>query len=166
MRGPVLAELLLVGIAVGFQRGPHHPRAAVSGELRIESNHHREHKHPKPMGDTKFTQDKPILHDKRHIEEDLGLPDIDDSNLTDEELEFRYFIAHDYDKNTMLDGLELMSAFAHNMENYGDTETKISNLENYTDLVDQILYDDDTNYDGFLSYTEYVIAKNKHLQNI
>lgn len=35
-----------------------------------------------------------------------------------------------------------------------------------TELVDQILYDDDTNYDGFLSYTEYVIAKNKHLQNV
>jgi hypothetical protein len=32
----------------------------------------------------------------------------------------------------MLDGLEPMSAFAHNMENYGDTETKKSNLENYT----------------------------------
>lgn len=64
----VLAELLLLlGIAVGFQRGPHHPRAAVSGEPRIESDHHREHKHPKPMGDTKFTQDKPILHDKRSV---------------------------------------------------------------------------------------------------
>lgn len=79
---------------------------------------------------------------------------------------YSYYSAHDYDKNTMLDGLELMSAFAHNMDNYADTETKISNLENYTDLVDQILYDDDTNYDGFLSYTEYVIAKNKHLQNV
>lgn len=28
----------------------------------------------------------------RHIEEDLGLTDIDESNLTDEELEFRYFM--------------------------------------------------------------------------
>jgi len=28
----------------------------------------------------------------RHIEEDIGLPDIDLSNLTDEELEFRYFM--------------------------------------------------------------------------
>lgn len=35
----------------------------------------------------------------------------------------------------MLDGLELMSAFAHNMDNYGDTETKISNLENYTGKI-------------------------------
>lgn len=83
----------------------------------------------------------------------------------------------------MLDGLELMSAFAHNVENYDDTDTKIPNLENYTgkifiqlqtkyniffflDLVDQILHDDDTNYDGFLSYTEYVIAKNKHSPDI
>lgn len=35
----------------------------------------------------------------------------------------------------MLDGLELMSAFAHNMENYGDSGTKISNLENYTGKI-------------------------------
>lgn len=32
----------------------------------------------------------------------------------------------------MLDGLELMTAFAHNMENYDDTDTKINNLENFT----------------------------------
>ncbi|VVC40039.1 EF-hand domain pair [Cinara cedri] len=160
----LLAGLLLLrGIAAGFQRGPHHPRAAVSGEPRIETHHH--HQHPKPMSDTKFTQDKPILHDKRHIEEDLGLPEINDRNLTEEELEFRYFIAHDYDKNTMLDGLELMSAFAHNMENYEVSTFKL-NLEDYIGLVDQILYEDDTNYDGFLSYTEYVIAKSKLIQNV
>lgn len=35
----------------------------------------------------------------------------------------------------MLDGLELMSAFAHNMENYDDTDTKIPNLEIYTSKV-------------------------------
>lgn len=35
----------------------------------------------------------------------------------------------------MLDGLELMSAFAHNMENYDDTDTKIPNLEMYTGKV-------------------------------
>lgn len=67
MKGTLLAELLLLGIAVGFQRGPHHPRAAVSGEPRIESHHHDRHQHPKPRGDTKFTQDKPILHDKRSV---------------------------------------------------------------------------------------------------
>lgn len=69
MKGTVLAELLLLqGIAFGFQRGPHHPRAAVSGEPRIESHHNRgEHRHPEPRPDTKFTQDKPILHDKRSV---------------------------------------------------------------------------------------------------
>jgi len=35
----------------------------------------------------------------------------------------------------MLDGLELMSAFAHNMDNYGDKKPKITNLENYTGKV-------------------------------
>jgi len=48
---------------------------------------------------------------------------------------YSFYSAHDYDKNTMLDGLELMSAFAHNMDNYADTETKISNLENYTGKI-------------------------------
>lgn len=68
MKGPavLLAGLLLLrGIADGFQRGPHHPRAAVSGEARIESHH--QHQHPKPRGDTKFTEDKPILHDRRSV---------------------------------------------------------------------------------------------------
>jgi hypothetical protein len=35
----------------------------------------------------------------------------------------------------MLDGLELMSAFAHNMENHYDTNTKLPNLENYTGKI-------------------------------
>lgn len=39
----------------------------------------------------------------------------------------------------MLDGLELMSAFAHNMENYGDKDTKTPNLENYTGNLSSII---------------------------
>lgn len=35
----------------------------------------------------------------------------------------------------MLDGLELMSAFAHNMQNVGDSDTKMANLENYTGTI-------------------------------
>lgn len=34
----------------------------------------------------------------------------------------------------MLDGLELMSAFAHNMENQNDNNTELPNLEKYTGI--------------------------------
>jgi len=40
----------------------------------------------------------------------------------------------------MLDGLELMSAFAHNMDNYGDKDTETTNLENYTGNIFLSLY--------------------------
>lgn len=45
------------------------------------------------------------------------------------------FRAHDFDKNTMLDGLELMSAFAHNMEIQSDNDTELPNLENFTSKI-------------------------------
>lgn len=35
----------------------------------------------------------------------------------------------------MLDGLELMSAFAHNMENSDDSNSNLPNLENYTGKI-------------------------------
>lgn len=45
----------------------------------------------------------------------------------------------------MLDGLELMSAFAHNMENYGDSDTPV-NLENYTGKILNTFQTYSTNY--------------------
>ncbi|XP_050425273.1 multiple coagulation factor deficiency protein 2 homolog [Adelges cooleyi] len=153
----MMVELLLLGIAVGSQqRGPHHPRAAVSGEATVEK---LDHKHPSPKSNTKFTDDKPILHDVRHIEEDLGYFDeLEDKTYSEEEIEFRYFTVHDYDKNTKLDGLELLIAFHHNAERQEDAQP--IPMEETIDLVDQILEEDDTDNDGFLSYTEYIIAKN------
>lgn len=45
----------------------------------------------------------------RHIEEDSGVLTAEAlANMTPEELEFHYFSAHDFDKNSMLDGLELL----------------------------------------------------------
>ena len=45
----------------------------------------------------------------RHIEEDQMVLTAEAlSKMTPEELEFHYFSAHDFDKNSMLDGLELL----------------------------------------------------------
>lgn len=41
----------------------------------------------------------------------ISKPDV--ANMTDEELEFYYFQMHDTDKNSKLDGLEILQAIFH-----------------------------------------------------
>ena len=48
----------------------------------------------------------------RHLEEDAKeLTPEALAKMTPEELEFHYFSAHDYDKNSKLDGLEMLKVF-------------------------------------------------------
>lgn len=50
-----------------------------------------------------------ILKIFRHLEEDSKVLSPEDiSNMTPEELDFHYFSAHDYDRNSKLDGLEML----------------------------------------------------------
>ena len=53
--------------------------------------------------------------DKDHVLEHLeGVINKPKDQMTPEEQNFYYFKLHDYDNNNMLDGLELVNAFAHN----------------------------------------------------
>lgn len=53
--------------------------------------------------------------DKDHVLEHLeGVINKPKDQMTVEEQNFYYFKLHDYDNNNMLDGLELVNAFAHN----------------------------------------------------
>jgi len=53
--------------------------------------------------------------DKDHVLEHLdGVINKPKDQLTPDEQNFYYFKLHDYDNNNMLDGLELVNAFAHN----------------------------------------------------
>lgn len=55
---------------------------------------------------------------KDHVLEHLdGVINKPKEQMTLEEQNFYYFKLHDYDNNNMLDGLELVSAFAHNEGN-------------------------------------------------
>lgn len=48
----------------------------------------------------------------RHLEEDAKELTAEAlAKMTPEELEFHYFSAHDYDKNSKLDGLEMLKVF-------------------------------------------------------
>jgi len=52
--------------------------------------------------------------DVRHILEDLdGKIDKPTEAMSDEELQFHYFKAHDYNNDDKLDGIELISALTH-----------------------------------------------------
>ncbi|ODM92099.1 Multiple coagulation factor deficiency protein 2 [Orchesella cincta] len=107
---------------------PRSPRVAVhtsgspgSGsvyEKKAEEHHHYVPRRPVPgsQGATEpiLTHDKQLLHDKEHLKEDLGdWVFADGKELTPEEMEFHYFKMHDFDNNSMLDGLEILQAISH-----------------------------------------------------
>ncbi|KAL1139164.1 hypothetical protein AAG570_009224 [Ranatra chinensis] len=159
----VVSGALEPGLAL---RGPHHPR-----------DHH--HHYSPDRYSPKITQDTQLLHDVKHIQEDLN--NIVSSEITDkmthEELEFHYFKLHDFDNNTKLDGLEILQAIRHTVEHEeyklaklnGPTEAPPS-VENFNylidmilELIDQVLAEDDTDSDGYLSYIEYVIGRQKDI---
>ncbi|XP_045479999.1 multiple coagulation factor deficiency protein 2 homolog [Harmonia axyridis] len=157
--------ILFVGLIISVEsRGPHHPR----GEPVIR-RHHLHYK-PNPDDKEKLTQDSALLHDKQHIEEHLEdmveSPDL--SKMSDEELEFYYFQTHDTDKNNKLDGLEILQAITHILDET-DVSGNINNdsdFDYYIRLIDQVLTEDDVDNDGFLDYPEYVRSRQRSSKTI
>ncbi|KAJ8969380.1 hypothetical protein NQ314_001779 [Rhamnusium bicolor] len=157
---------LLYILALAYARGPHHPR----GERVV-----RRHVHYKPsrQANEKLTEDVNLLHDKEHIQEHLEdlISEPDLSKMTDEELEFYYFQVHDSDKNSKLDGLEILQAILHTVAHededvHHENENKeqllnanSNDLNYYIALIDQVLNEDDIDMDGYLSYSEYVAGR-------
>ncbi|KPJ06588.1 Multiple coagulation factor deficiency protein 2-like [Papilio machaon] len=152
---PVTLILLLNALVSGMRRGPHHPHGQSS-----KHNHHR------PRGGQSLTGESQVLHDIKHIEEDSKVLTSDAiSRMTPEELEFHYFSAHDFDRNSKLDGLELLKAVYHTVD-YEDhdaesasIEPETNDLEAYIELVDRTLEVDDMDGDGYVSYAEYRAAR-------
>ncbi|CAH1099181.1 unnamed protein product [Psylliodes chrysocephalus] len=158
-------SLILLAVIVE-SRGPHHPR----GDKIV-----KRHVHYSPTKDNneKLTEDMQLLHDKEHIQEHLEdiIPEPDLSKMTEEELEFYYFQVHDTDKNSKLDGLELLQAILHTDSYYEDLDeengsgmakTEVADFSYFVELVDQVLNEDDTDHDGYLSYAEYAAKRRLH----
>ncbi|CAH2090245.1 unnamed protein product [Euphydryas editha] len=150
---------VLNGLTSCMRRGPHHPH----GQLPVDQKHH----HYKPISSKSLTSDSQLLHDTKHLEEDSKVltPEAI-SKMTPEELEFHYFSAHDYDRNSKLDGLEMLKAVYHTMEHEDpdpdsdesiEPEAKKFNI--YIALVDRTLETDDSDGDGYISYSEYRAAR-------
>ncbi|XP_076344158.1 multiple coagulation factor deficiency protein 2 homolog isoform X3 [Tachypleus tridentatus] len=121
----------------------------------------------------------------RHIREDIfdmyGI-DMDDP-MTDKELEIYYFQLHDMDNNNKLDGLEILAAINHMIDDEIDdylTEIPISNdipasrseqekwnikFDKDSVFIDKILQEDDLNKDGFLTYSEFASGRLRDISN-
>ncbi|CAH0625368.1 unnamed protein product [Chrysodeixis includens] len=148
--------LMLNAITFAMRRGPHHPH----GQIPVDHKHH----HYQPRGSETLMDESELLHDTKHLEEDVGLTEEALSKMTPEELEFHYFSTHDFDSNSMLDGLELLKAVYHTMEHEiidsdDDIEPIANGIEMYVTLVDRTLTTDDTDNDGYISYAEYRSAR-------
>ncbi|KAJ0176202.1 hypothetical protein K1T71_008376 [Dendrolimus kikuchii] len=154
--------LLFLELSFGLRRGPHHPH----GQTPVEQKHH----HYKPRMVDSLTGDSQLLHDAKHIEEDTKVLTPERiSKMTPEELEFHYFSAHDFDKNSKLDGSELLKAVYHTSEHEkhdpdedSSIEPEANDLEAYIALVDRTLASDDADNDGYISYSEYRAARAKN----
>ncbi|XP_030023856.2 multiple coagulation factor deficiency protein 2 homolog isoform X2 [Manduca sexta] len=154
--------LLLLNGALGLRRGPHHPH----GQSPVERRHH----HYKPRGVDSLTAESEVLHDAQHLEEDNKVLTAETlAKMSPEELEFHYFSAHDFDKNSKLDGLELLKAVYHTLQHETDEpfedhdiEPNEDEMDAYIALVDRTLESDDTDRDGYVSYAEYRAARAKN----
>ena len=84
---------------------------------------------------------------------------------SEEEMEFHYFKLHDYDSNNKLDGLELAAALTHFHEGESDSAARAHNIalddEELSNLIDQIMAEDDLNDDGYIDYYEFIHAQRK-----
>lgn len=103
-----------------------------------------------------------------HVLEHLdGVINKPKEQMTQEEQNFYYFKLHDYDNNNKLDGLELVSAFAHSDEKHDDQnqQEQVLKVPRMSDddlikLIDEIMRDEDIDKDGFISYNVCFINSN------
>lgn len=101
------------------------------------------------------------VRDVNHLKEHLpGTMDM--NNLTDDDMLFHYFRAHDMEGNNKLDGCELLQSLLHfhseTSASYGAQVRIFSDIELST-LVDAVLDSDDRNMDGFIDYREFLAGQ-------
>ncbi|KAG0698747.1 Multiple coagulation factor deficiency protein 2 [Chionoecetes opilio] len=72
----------------------------------------------------KLLQDNELFHDREHLKEEL--PDYMNlekiQEMSEKELDFHYFRMHDFDNNLLLDGLEILAALGHVVEEEKEDE--------------------------------------------
>jgi len=101
-------------------------------------------------------------HLKEHLKESLGIDDkTADQWLQENDEHMQFFLVHDYDHNSKLDGLELLKSIIHHEHQHreGHDEKKEEpqqDPEQFASFIDTLMDDNDTNKDGYLDYMEYM----------
>lgn len=103
-------------------------------------------------------QTKDTHHLKEHLMEEMGLgEEAADRILNETSNEVQFFLMHDYDNNSKLDGLEILHGLFHHHHSHEEGRENSSIPENeFADFVDTILADQDYDDDGFIDYPEFV----------
>ena len=80
-----------------------------------------------------------------HLREELELESFNFTsveNMTEEERDFHYFRLHDFDKNDLLDGLEVLKAMSHShakmKEEEAEAEEKQVSESSFDEMVEMI----------------------------
>lgn len=104
-------------------------------------------------------------HDREHIADHLkDVVNKPVEQMTEEEMEFHYFKLHDYDNNNKLDGTEITKALTHfEREGHHDPAQPVRTLsdDEIAEIVDAVLKEDDLTGDGYVEYSEFVVAQRK-----
>ncbi|ELT90233.1 hypothetical protein CAPTEDRAFT_154863 [Capitella teleta] len=112
-------------------------------------------------------RDKINVQDHDHIVEHLdGVVD-QQAEYSEEEMQFHYFKAHDYDNNNKLDGIELISALTHyhkeaEQKDEGEESSVMSDFE-LMEMVDDIMQQEDGNDDGYIDYVEFLRSQGREV---
>lgn len=92
-------------------------------------------------------------------------------SLKEYDAQTQFFVMHDYDKNTKLDGLELLKSMTHNHHgddsagHHDEEHDKEDSTDTLVEFVDMILKDQDYNNDGYIDYPEYINYYSKFDKN-
>lgn len=135
---------------------------------------------PKRDGSPNVLKDKDFIRDYEHIKEDAQdlLNEDFSEKMSDTDMEAYYFQLHDLDQNGKLDGLEILGAF-HHIYNPQDEEIPEDyfkdgksytqgvqdfwneKFEGYAEMIDDVFKEEDLDEDGYLSYLEFALGREK-----
>ncbi|XP_050522746.1 multiple coagulation factor deficiency protein 2 homolog [Daktulosphaira vitifoliae] len=156
------------------QNIPHQQNLQHQQPLQSQQSSHvnqgQGYEHHQPHHQQQVLHSSNMAEESEHIKKHLDLPTLDTSKMSEQELQFHYFKMHDADNNNKLDGCELIKSLIHwHVQGGNDAargnapppDDKVFLDEELMQLIDPILTMDDTNFDGFIDYPEFVIAQNK-----
>ncbi|XP_031572367.1 multiple coagulation factor deficiency protein 2 homolog [Actinia tenebrosa] len=110
------------------------------------------------------SQVKDTEHLAEHLQEHFGMDEAAAKKyLKDNDENAQYFLTHDNNNDSKLDGLEILQALSHHgigEENANKTQEESDKA--LVDFVDMILTDQDVNKDGYITYPEFVSYMNKY----